>query len=1155
MRHEPHQQQFETLLNTINKKYKDLDCFYKKIWVPFVSTNRHPLLFDTEQPKEPTPPPSYEDATKVVDLESEKPKLLDESSTKGEERGYWKNPWDFLFSCISVSVGLGNVWRFPYLCYKNSGGVFLIIYFITMIFCGIPIFLMEVAIGQYLGAGGMTTIGQICPIMKGVGIATMIVIENTANCWTQNISSTPFNDSTTPVEEFWTFRVLKMNGGIEYGLGSLNWELVGTLLIGWILVYLIICRGLHQSGYVIWFTALFPYFVMITLLVRALTLEGAIDGLKAYVKLDWRYFYKGSTWIDAATQIFFAYSVGTGALPALGSYNRFNHNCFRDAFITCVINTATCLMAGVLVFSILGYMAHLYGTTVDQVAASGPGLVFITYPELVLNLPISYFWAIIFFSMLLVLGIDTEFCSQWEFACVFFFLGLPMVTEGGIYLFQIMDFYSASGMSLLWICFFETIAISWFYGAEKFSDNIKEMIGRRPNLFLRLCWKFFGPFVMAGVFIYYCISYSPVEFGEYQYPKWSEVMGLLIISFSSMIWIPGYAVYYILNQPGSLIQNIKMGMISQINVRRDALCSSSTPTAPLVSQVSVPTIITTDLNNVNEIITVVFYFFGFSAVQLHISTSHLVINLYIDKSWSGKSVEEWKEMCCSINVESGYDLGPFWPDIAELHPVETLLYLWESQHFPRANIHGLTKTRSSLYSHFPMDNPENESSVYPKVLTNDENAELNSTLNLPGSLHDTQEIVEPVNANKENERIMDLIETLECPICFNICSTEPILSMSRRSFALNRTAESLASKLSTLVRENELIGNTQLRDGIIISVVEPLKVGKGLMAKIVFKIESHSLDGKNRFSVSRKYGDIVKLHYKLYGEHFKNGIIVPPPPVSKIVDVNSLLIKFSTMEEIKNQSKNINSIRKRTASLNRYFNRIAKHNILRKDPHFRAFIQENELPNELTTVKKPGFFKRNPKLLEWFSFQEKNPWFQTRMNRLEELSHRLKSFENDLRALSRMKEQLVKRDVELQRNMVQLNVTDTPRFSVSMSKAMNSHQKSCSIYWNQCVADIAIVDLLEDYGLMIQSALSTIAYRRKKKQIEFNKLKKKKDYEAEMEDSEESLTKINQQVQRELEHFEVMMSQEFEEQFLAYNRTYYETLHTEETMDLVHNHI
>ena len=74
----------------------------------------------------------------------------------------------------------------------------------------------------------------------------------------------------------------------------------------------------------------------------------------------------------------------------------------RDALITCVVNTLTCLTAGVLVFAILGYMAHLQDTTVHDVARSGPGLVFLTYPELVLSLPISFFWAIIFFSMLLV---------------------------------------------------------------------------------------------------------------------------------------------------------------------------------------------------------------------------------------------------------------------------------------------------------------------------------------------------------------------------------------------------------------------------------------------------------------------------------------------------------------------------------------------------------------------------------------------------------------------------------------------------------------------------------------------------------------------------------------------------------------------------------
>ena len=66
-----------------------------------------------------------------------------------------------------------DVWRFPYLCYKNGGGVFLIIYFICMLFCGVPIFLQEVAIGQYLGAGGMTMIAKICPILKGTWTPNM----------------------------------------------------------------------------------------------------------------------------------------------------------------------------------------------------------------------------------------------------------------------------------------------------------------------------------------------------------------------------------------------------------------------------------------------------------------------------------------------------------------------------------------------------------------------------------------------------------------------------------------------------------------------------------------------------------------------------------------------------------------------------------------------------------------------------------------------------------------------------------------------------------------------------------------------------------------------------------------------------------------------
>jgi len=381
-------------------------------------------------------------------------------------------------------------------------------------------------------------------------------------------------------------------------LGNMQWELAGTLFLAWVMVYLIIWKGLHSSGKIIWFTALFPYFVMAILLVRAVTLEGAMEGLWYYVAVDFDKLKDGKVWIDGATQIFFAYSVGMGALPALGSYNQFHHNCFKDAIITCIVNTLTCLLAGVLVFSILGYMAHVQETTIHDVVNSGPGLVFLTYPDLVLNLPGSVLWAVIFFVMLLVLGVDSEFCNvealvtgivdNWPHLlmkhrklftvgmCLFMFmLGLPMCTEGGVYLFQLMDFYSCSGMSLLWVCFFQTITIGWFFGAEKFSDCVEQMTGTKPGMYWVLCWKYFAPAVMLGVFGFYVLNYTAVTYGDQSYPRWAELMGLAI-SFSSMMWVPIYAVYYLLTQPGTIMENLKEGF--KPNIKRMKVNQAKTQT-------------------------------------------------------------------------------------------------------------------------------------------------------------------------------------------------------------------------------------------------------------------------------------------------------------------------------------------------------------------------------------------------------------------------------------------------------------------------------------------------------------------------------------------------------------------------------------------------
>ncbi|CAH1110602.1 unnamed protein product [Psylliodes chrysocephalus] len=577
---------------------------------------------------------------------------LDEKTPKrkeDDERGGWSNKLDFLMSCISLSVGLGNVWRFPYLCYKNGGGTFLITYHIAMFVCGIPLFFQEVTIGQYLGSGGMTFVGQLCPILKGVGYATMTIVFlldvyycviiawtlfyiyssltselpwshcgkwwNTENCYEKNVTLINSTNLTmpnvtqlrsSPVEEFFDQRVLGITSRLE-DIGGVQWNIFIALCIGWIIVYAIIRKGLHQSGKVIWFTAMFPYVILMIMLVRAVTLEGAGNGLLFYITPQWEALLTPGPWMDGASQIFFAYSIGCGALPALGSYNKFHHNSYRDAVITCFVNTLTSVIAGIVTFSILGHLALEQNTDVGSVVNSGPGLVFITYPQVVLTLPGSSFWAVTFFLMLLLLGIDSEFCLVESFitgildnwsqslrpyrniftavVCILMFLlGIPMVTQGGMFIFKLMDNYSASGMSLLWVCFFQTIAISWFFGVDKLSDCIETMMAMRPGKFWTICWKYIAPLVMAVIFVSQCFEYQRLEYGSYKYPLWADILGLLI-SLSSMLWIPVYAIYYLLTQPDSIVQNLKKGLKSNIAQRKISICDQSTGT--LITQSNV----------------------------------------------------------------------------------------------------------------------------------------------------------------------------------------------------------------------------------------------------------------------------------------------------------------------------------------------------------------------------------------------------------------------------------------------------------------------------------------------------------------------------------------------------------------------------------------
>ncbi|XP_011189046.1 sodium-dependent nutrient amino acid transporter 1 isoform X2 [Zeugodacus cucurbitae] len=394
---------------------------------------------------------------------------LPKKDTKENERATWGKGVEFLFSCIAMSVGLGNVWRFPFTALDNGGGAFLIPYLIVLFLIGKPIYYLEMAIGQFSSSGSVKVF-NLCPAMKGIGLGQAFMVyllatyyesicaliayylvqsfrdplpwsycrpEWGSNCidsaprswldgakfidtmragagnWSlvySNLTKDNNKRIISSSEFYFVKDVLREKDNIDDGIGLPNWELVLGLLVSWTTIFLVIRRGVKSSGKASYFLALFPYVIMAVLLVRAVTLPGSVDGIIYFIKPDWGKILDPKVWYAAVTQCFYSLSVCFGNIIMYASYNKFDHNIHRDAMIVTTLDTFTSLISGFTIFGILGNLAYEIGTDdIGTVVKGGTGLAFISYPDAISKFKtLPQIFSVLFFLMLFILGIGSN---------------------------------------------------------------------------------------------------------------------------------------------------------------------------------------------------------------------------------------------------------------------------------------------------------------------------------------------------------------------------------------------------------------------------------------------------------------------------------------------------------------------------------------------------------------------------------------------------------------------------------------------------------------------------------------------------------------------------------------------------------------------------
>jgi NSS family neurotransmitter:Na+ symporter len=479
-------------------------------------------------------------------------------------RERWSSRSSFLFAVIGSAIGLGNVWRFPYITYENGGGAFLIPYLIALITAGIPLMILEYYVGHFTQSAPPTAFKKIWHRAEWGGwfAILLIFILSTYYCtimgWSVNYLFHSFTlgwgNTAESVSSFFNNNILQLSESPSH-LGSIRLPIVGGLALVWVFIYLSLFKGVETLGKIVYFTVIIPWLIIVVMVVRGLTLPGAMEGIKFYLTPDFSVLLNPKVWLAAYGQIFFTLSLAMGTLIVYASYLHEESDITVNAFLTSIANCLTSFIAGFAVFSTLGYLAQALGVSVKDVTASGIGLAFVTYPMAISLLPVAArFFAALFFLLLLTLGIDSAFSmtepvvesivDKWGIKkkyvlpviCMLGFLvGLPFTTRAGLYWIDIADhFITNYGITLVGLL--ECLVIGYVLGAKKARSYINQVSEMQIGIWWDIFIKFITPAFLGISLAFQIVNLIKEGYGGY--PIWTTYIGsgvIIVIAIAAII--------------------------------------------------------------------------------------------------------------------------------------------------------------------------------------------------------------------------------------------------------------------------------------------------------------------------------------------------------------------------------------------------------------------------------------------------------------------------------------------------------------------------------------------------------------------------------------------------------------------------------------------